>query len=222
MQQRSCFIFKPDGIGDFFLASGTIRLLAREFGEENLTIAILPIMEPVMRGQFPRAVVVPLPMRTKRVVLNLFVANTLRCFAPWLALRRRHAAVSLSLRNMRNYLQTVLFCSVHSPKRILCSNLLLANGRPVRRWTERIFATLFHLRVIPYPASVEGIPSELEAHRLLVSEALDREVGIEEIWPQLRAVGKPALESPFWVFLWSVGSPCCGSFTRGESSRRSS
>ena len=45
--RHSCFLFKPDGIGDFFLSSGVVRLLGREFGEENLTIAVLPVMESV-------------------------------------------------------------------------------------------------------------------------------------------------------------------------------
>jgi ADP-heptose:LPS heptosyltransferase len=199
MHPRNCFVFKPDGIGDLFLASGAIRLLARECGEENLSIAVLPIMESVVRGQFPKATVILLPMRAKRLVLNLFVANALRCFVPWLGLLRRQVDVSISLRNMRNYLQTFLFCSVRSPKRILCANLLLGNGRPVRRWTERAFEGLFHLRIIAYPESVPDIPKELEAHRILVGEALGREVAVEEIWPLLRPVGQPTLKGNFWV-----------------------
>ena len=199
MKPRSCFLFKPDGIGDFFLASGVVRLLGREFGEENLTIAILPIMESVVRGQFPLARVVTLPLRTRRVILNKFVANCVRCFYPWLTLLKTKVDVSISLRNMRDYLQTVLFFSVRSPRRILCQNPLLESNRPVRRWTERAFERLFRPCLIDYPKPLEKIPNELEAHRLLVTKALGREVPIEEIWPELRAVDAPPLNSPFWV-----------------------
>lgn len=199
MKPRRCFLFKPDGIGDFFLASGVVRLLAREYGEENLTLAVLPIMEPVVRGQFPKARVVNLPLRTRRVILNKFAANCLRSFFPWIALLRMKVDVSISLRNMRDYLQTILFFSVRARKRILCSNPLLESNRPVRRWTEQAFQRLFHPCMIAYPETVEGIPNELEAHRLVVSEALGRQVSIGEIWPELKAVGTPQLDTPFWV-----------------------
>ena len=197
--RHSCFLFKPDGIGDFFLSSGVVRLLGREFGEENLTIAVLPVMESVVRGQFPKAAIVKLPLRTKRIVLNLFAANCLRCFLPWLTLLRMNVTLSISLRNMRDYLQNVLFFSVRTQERFLCMNPLLANGRPVRRWTEHAFSAIFRPRVLPYPEPIQGIPSELEAHRLIVSAALHRDVAIGEIWPQLQAVGKSPIKTPFWV-----------------------
>lgn len=205
-----CFLFKPDGIGDFFLSSGVIRLLAREFGEENLTIATLPVMESVVRGQFPRAAFLPLPIRKRRVLLNVFVANCIRCFPSWLTLLRSHHEVSISLRHMRDYLMNVLFYSLRSPLRLVCENQLLGNGRPVRRWTERAFTAVFRPVVLPYPSGESGagggIPRELEANRRLVSRALGRDVAIAEIWPELRRVG----ESPV------TGAYClCAPFANG-------
>lgn len=199
MKHCRCFLFKPDGIGDFFLASGAVRLLAKEWGEENLTLAVLPIMEPVVRGQFPLASVIALPLRTRRVILNKFVANSLRCFFPWLTLLQTKADISLSFRNMRDYLQTVLYFSVRSSCRFLCRNPLLESTRPVRRWTERAFELIFRPEFIDYPETKAGIPSELEAHRLLLCKALDREVSIKEIWPKLHSLGAPPLNTPFWV-----------------------
>jgi hypothetical protein len=196
---RRCFLFKPDGIGDFFLASGFVRLMAREFGEENLTIAVLPPLESVVRGQYPKASVVLLPIRKRRIILNVFVANCLRCFSPWLTLLSTRADVSISLRHMRDYLQNVLFYSVRAKRRVVASNLLLGNGRAVRRWTEKAFTSLFGPTVIAYPESEEGIPSELAANRLIASAALEREVGIGEIWPELRPYAPPQLGSPYWV-----------------------
>jgi len=198
-----CFLFKPDGIGDFFLSSGVIRLLAREFGEENLTIATLPVMESVVRGQFPRAAFIPLPIRKRRVLLNVFVANCIRCFPAWLTLLRSPHDVSISLRHMRDYLMNVLFYSLRSPLRLVCDNQLLGNGRPVRRWTERAFMAAFRPVVLPYPAGGSGaeggVPRELEANRRLVSRALGRDVAIAEIWPELRWVGDSPVTGDYWL-----------------------
>lgn len=194
-----CFLFKPDGIGDFFLSSGVIRRLARELGEENLTIAALPVIEPVARGQFPRAVFVPLPIRKKRVILNVFAANCLRCFGVWTHLLRFRPEYSISLRHMRDYLMNVLFYSVRSPRRLVAENQLLGNGRAVRRWTERAFTGLFRPEIVPYPVIGEGVPRELEANRRLVEQALGRDVSIAEIWPELCQVGKSPVAGSYWV-----------------------
>lgn len=198
-----CFVFKPDGIGDFFLSSGVIRLLAREFGEANLTIATLPVMESVVRGQFPRATFLPLPIRKRRVLLNVFVANCIRCFPSWLTLLGSPHEVSISLRHMRDYLMNVLFYSLRSPLRLVCENQLLGNGRPVRRWTERCFTAVFRPVVLPYPSDESGagrgIPRELEANRRLVSSALGRDVAIAEIWPELRRVGESPVTGAYWL-----------------------
>lgn len=197
-----CFIFKPDGIGDFFLASGVVRLMARELGEKNLTIAVLPILESVVRGQFPQAEIVILPIKKQRVILNVFVANCLRCFPSWIKLLGTRADTAISLRHMRDYLQSFLFYSVRAGGRFMTSNLLLGNGRRVRRWTEKIMVALFSTEMVDYPKPSFGIPSELEAHRLLVSAALRRDVEIGEIWPELKAVNPSPIDSlnfPYFV-----------------------
>lgn len=183
---RRCHIFKPDGIGDFFLATGFIRLMALEFGEENLLLTVLPPLESVARAQFPAASVIVLPIRRRRIFLNLFAANCLRCLRPWLRLLGSRAEVSVSLRHMRDYLQNVLFHSVPSRRRHVASNGLLGNGRAVRRWTEATFVKVFGDRVTDYPTEGGGLPLELEAHRRLASAVLGREVSREEVMPVLR------------------------------------
>ena len=196
---RRCYLFKPDGIGDFFLATGFIRLMAREFGEESLLIAVLPVMEPVVRAQFPQAEVVVLPLRRRRVVLNLFAANCLRCFLPWLRLLTTRAEVSVSLRHMRDYLQNVLFHSVPSRRRYVASNGLLGNGKAVRRLTERAFVTIFGDRVVDYPVQGTGLPLELEAHRKLAEAVLGRDVTRDEVTPVLKAVSSPVATGSYAV-----------------------
>lgn len=189
------FIFKPDGIGDFFLASGVVRLMAREFGEENLTIAVLPLLESVVRGQFPKAEIVILPIRKQRIILNVFVANCLRCFPSWIKLLGTRVDTAISLRYMRDYLQSFLFYSVPTKRRFMTSNLLLGNGRKVRRITEKSMTAIFSTEIVDYPKARPGIPSELEAHRLLVSSALSRNVDPSEIWPELKAVNPSPIDN---------------------------
>ena len=194
-----CFLFKPDGIGDFFLSTGAIRFLARKFGEENLTITALPVMWSVARGQFPKARFVPLPIRKKRVLLNVFVANCIRCFPVWISILRDRHDLVISLRHMRDYLMNVVFYSVPGPRHLACDNQLLGNGRLVRRWTEKAFITIFHPELIAYPDYQNGIPKELEVNRRLVSRALGREVPIHEVWPELRRVGEASINGEYWV-----------------------
>ena len=194
-----CVLFKPDGIGDFFLSSGVVRCLAREFGEENLIIALLPVMEPVVRGQFPKALFVPLPILKKRVFLNLFAANCIRCFGAWIQLLRIRPEFSVSLRHMRDYLMNVLFYSVRAPRCLVVENQLLGNGRRVRRWTEKALTGIFRPEIVPYPKAGEGIPRELEANRRLVERILGRDVSIGEVWPELRRTGDSPVSGSYWV-----------------------
>jgi len=46
------FILKPDAIGDFILASGCIRLIAREAGEENVVLAVRADVAPLAKRFF--------------------------------------------------------------------------------------------------------------------------------------------------------------------------
>ena len=44
------FILKPDGIGDFILVTGALRLLASELGEENLLICVRSVIVPLAKA----------------------------------------------------------------------------------------------------------------------------------------------------------------------------
>ena len=173
--------------------------MAREYGEENLVLAVLPVMAPVVRGQFPKATLITLPIRKKRILLNVFVANILRCFSSWRRLSATKVDAAVSLRHMRDYLMNVLFFSVRAGKRVVIENQLLGNGRPVRRWTERGFLCLFRPLTLPYPGPSDGVPRELEAHRALLAEVLGRKVAVSEVWPELHAVGALPVSGSYWV-----------------------
>ncbi|HEY5792798.1 MAG TPA: glycosyltransferase family 9 protein [Chthoniobacterales bacterium] len=191
-------VFKPDGIGDFVLASGGYRLLADLAGEENLTLVVMPPVKSIARSQFPKATVIALPMEKKRKVVNVFVMNFLRCLGPWREIRRHPMEAAISFRTMRAYLHTFLFYSTRTKHFFGCENLLIRNRRWSRRFVEWVTRTFLAPRIAPYPEAAEGVPSELEAHRRVLSLALNREVALAEILPRLRTE-TATVDGNYWL-----------------------
>jgi ADP-heptose:LPS heptosyltransferase len=183
------------------LATGAIRLLAREFGEENLTLCVKTILVPLARDQFPRAEVLELPTAAERKVVNLFVRNFVACLPLWARLRARRFDAAVCFRSMRNYLETFLFYSAAARRFVACENILLRSGRKVRTAVEGAVRRLIRPDLVPYPGSAE-LPLEIEANRVVVERLLGRPVAPSEVLPSLRHDGPPppGLPSgPYWL-----------------------
>ena len=179
------FILKPDAIGDFILATGCIRLRARELSEKNLVIAVRADVAPLAKAQFPEAEVIPLRLREKRRLLNLATVNVINCLPVWLRLMTLRADAAVCLRSMRAYLHTITFYLPRAKRRIACENLLLANPCMRRPAVENFVRSAFKPTLIPYPA-LGRLPTDLEANRLVAEEILQRMVSDEEILPALK------------------------------------
>lgn len=191
------FVFKPDGIGDFVIASGAVRTLAAEYGEENLVICVKSLLVPLARSQFPKAEVIDLPVAAKRKVVNLFAWN-LACSLPvWWRLRRTRVDAAVCLRSMRNYLETFLFYSAKAGRFLACENLLLNPQKKVRTAVENATEKLFQAELVPYPAPAEEAPQEIEAHRRLISRVVGRELPLAAALPDLRAT--EAGTGDYWI-----------------------
>lgn len=190
------FILKPDGIGDFILATGAIRRLAREYGEENLVLCVHSIVAGLASAQFPRARVLALPLLGERRVLNLFLANLLRCLPVWGWLLRRKFHAAISLRHMRDYLMTFLFFSCRADRLAACENLLLRNQRKTRAIVEHTITRLRGVKTLPYPDENTPSPWELEAHRRVLQSILGTEVSLEDLLPSLNAQPK---KGNYWL-----------------------
>jgi len=184
------FILKPDGIGDFVLATGGLRLLAAEFGEQNLVICVQSVLVPFARSQFPQANVIELPTAAERKTVNLFVRNFFYCLPLWFKLRTTPVDAAVCFRSMRNYLETFLFYSARTKRFFACENILLRPEKKVRGYVEAGVRRLFQPELVPYPSKVGEIPLEIEAHRSLVARILDRPVEASEVLPVLH----PTLE----------------------------
>ena len=181
------FILKPDGIGDFVLASGALRLLARECGEENLVLVVKSLLVPLARSQFPRATVIDLPVAAERKVINLFAWNFMVCLPVWWRLRTTRVDAAVCLRSMRNYLETFLFLSSQAGRRVASENILLRGRRKVRTVVETTAIRFFRTELVDYPQTAGEIPLEVEAHRRVMTRLLRREVTGAEVLPVLQA-----------------------------------
>jgi ADP-heptose:LPS heptosyltransferase len=178
------FILKPDAIGDFILATGCIRLMARELSEKNLFIAVRSDVAPLAKAQFPQAEVIPLPLREKRRLVNLATVNVINCLPAWLRLLTLRLDAAICLRSMRAYLHTITFYLPRAKRYIACENLLLSNPRLRRPAVENFVRSAFKPTLIPYPAS-NKLPTDVEANRLVAEEVLQRKVSDQEILPTL-------------------------------------
>lgn len=191
------FIFKPDGIGDFVLVTGALRLLAAELGEQNLTICVRSIIVPLARAQFPTTTVMELPTAAERKTVNLFARNLFYCLPLWFRLRTTPVDAAVCFRSMRNYLETFLFYSAKAKQFFACDNILLRPEKKVRWSVETATRKLFHPELVPYPEQTDEYPLEIEAHRRVVARVLHRPVEMMEVLPVLR----PTLErnDAYWI-----------------------
>jgi ADP-heptose:LPS heptosyltransferase len=191
------FILKPDGIGDFVLATGGLRLLAAEYEETNLLICVRSVLVDFARSQFPQANIIELPTAAKRKTVNLFARNLVYCLPLWFKLRKTPVDGAVCFRSMRNYLETFLFYSARTKRFFACENILLRPEKKVRGFVETAVRKLFHPQLIAYPKNADEIPLEMEAHRRLVSHILEREIEPGEILPALRPTADTL--DDYWV-----------------------
>jgi len=191
------FILKPDAIGDFILASGCVRLIAHEIGEDNLVLAVRSDVAPLAKSQFPKALVLPLTLREKRRILNVTTVNILHSLPSWLRMLGLRVDASLCLRSMRAYLHTIWFYTPCAKRRIACENLLLARPRVRRPAVENFVTRFFKPTLLPYPAQGK-LPTDIEANRSVAEEFLGRQVSDAEILPSL-ILADPIPRSDRWL-----------------------
>ncbi len=193
------FVLKPDGIGDFVLATGAMKAFAREYGEEQLVICVRTLLVPLARSQFPQATVITLPTESHRKVINLFLWNFLVCIPLWFKIRFMRIDASVCLRGLRNYLETILFYSVPARRFVApTNNLCIGPKKKVRATVENVVRRIFRAELQTYPDTAVDAPLEIEANRRVVSRVMGRDVSVKEVLPFLHAA--PAKhDGPFWM-----------------------
>jgi len=181
-------ILKPDNIGDFVLAAGGIRVLAEAAGEDNLVLAVKSDVASLARREFPQARVVRLPIRARQKGTNTTAVNLFACLPALVRLGCTRADAVVCLRDKRTFLHTLLFLAPRAARRVACENSLPRARKRRWSWWERAVRKVFRPTLLPYPAPGLGVPSDLGAHRAVVSAVLGREVTAAEVMPRLRGV----------------------------------
>lgn len=190
---RVC-LFKPDRIGDFVLALGTMRRLTEEHGEVNCEIVVLEPVAELARAEFPRARVVALP----DVAVSRHLLQASACWLKW---RRPLSTVTAD---------TVICLRHHRDLAEECALLWLNARHVLGLQNSRHEISEFDQAALPSsltsaaPRAAATEPPlclELAGHRALLRLALGREVRSEEVLPQLVSVtpepGRALLLAPF-------------------------
>lgn len=186
----SVIVIKPDEIGDFVMAIGAIRLLAEHYGEQDTTLVVKSEVAPLAQREFSKAGVIPVANSSKRKEGNAF-AGFVRFVPSLRRLRQLHYEAAVCLRPRRNSMQTLLFTAARAGRHIAAENVFVREGGLRRKVIENLLCAAIGPELVPYPSERKGLSLELEAHRSVVSRALGREVGAEEILPRI--------ESARWV-----------------------
>jgi ADP-heptose:LPS heptosyltransferase len=183
-------IFKPDRIGDFVLATGAIRLLLGHFGPKNCLLVISPLVRALAEMEFPDTPKLMVPAFRFSLHPNLIRA----------AIQPRNQLGALQferiacLRHQRSRFQNLVLHWMVSEKR---HGLINQSGFYLGKDHEFIFSS-----ATAYPEKArEGQCLELEAHRLVAEQTLQREVFEGDITPAFAKIqakpGNYMLVCPF-------------------------
>lgn len=160
-------------------------------------IAVRADVAPLAASEFPKAEIIPLPLRLKRRVLNLALVNILNCLPAWGRMAMLRVDAAICLRSMRAYLHTFFFCTPRAKRRIACENLLLSNPRVRRPVVEKWMQRLFQPTLLKYPEPGCGLPLDIEANRIVLEELLGESVSPQEVLPTLRTPRENVAD--FWL-----------------------
>ncbi|MGH7177817.1 MAG: glycosyltransferase family 9 protein [Tepidisphaeraceae bacterium] len=183
-------IYKRDGIGDFILAISAIRLLVREVGAQNTVLVTWPQAADFAAAEFPDV---------ERVVLEM--TDPTRMVQRARVLRNQRARLAqyafdrlISLRHLRGDDDELALGWIRTQE----SLGVVCEGAFERSPDTRIHCFRFSRPIVrsvaPVPDTSDGVCEDFRNHQALVSSALGRSVGVEEILPVVTSLS-PASEN---------------------------
>ena len=209
-RRRAC-LYKVDRIGDFVLATGALRLLIEHFGAPECRLVVSPQAAPFAAAEFPEVERWTAPAGTSGVWREMRPLR--RELAPRWA--EEEFATLVCLRHGRALHRDLTLSWIHAENwRGLGERPTAANFAPDNRPEP----------AAGYPAAAEA-PwcRELLAHRLVLAAVLGRNLGWEELRPQLRHLrpepGREIVLCPFggerirdypraaWLEAWRTAVP---------------
>ncbi len=170
-------IFKPDRLGDFILASGTIRHARETFGPEKCAIIVADFVVDLARQLFGDSLIIGVPFAhndlLRGVVPALWKARPL--------LSGLHFNKVACLRHQRTIYEELLLGRMPGDESFGIQNSLDCMLPSDHGVYEHRFT-----RSAPYPPHAPpGLSREIEANRMVLSMALGREVPSESVLPSL-------------------------------------
>lgn len=170
-------IFKPDRLGDYVLASGAVRLILEEFGEENCLLVTSPIAFDMAQSQCASVQMQAIPP----FGIRLHTQDLLTLFAH----RRQLGSFSFDH----------VVCLRHQRLRVQNLALYWINTRTSHGLTNPPGYSLgdgFEFRFTNEAGYPDRAPKpmcrEIEAHRIVVQSLLRREVAMEDVIPRLKGI----------------------------------
>lgn len=195
-RQVRAVIFKVDRIGDLVLALGAIRLVLREWGEENCLLVVSAFAEELVAREFPR---------TPRLILPASVGHRRLWSEAWKArraLRGISCDVALSLRHQRWDFDELSLSWVRAKAVHVLEDV--AGRGMVAEWRTYSLARATRTIFQEEPPVAEPRPCrELRMHRQLLAVVLGRAVGQDEVLPVMGPEGPAATGA---VILSPLGS----------------
>jgi ADP-heptose:LPS heptosyltransferase len=188
----SLTIFKPDGIGDFVLATGAIRWLENWAREElglSTRVIVADFTERLARRELPGCEIIAIPYHEDRFAGRPFsvIRQTRK------ALSVLEAPILVSLRHQPSLLQDLALGQIPARKSFATRACPFFHPHGNRRFRADT--------LVSYPESVSDVPLELAAHAALLSVVTGQAVTPGQIKPRLdqfRAFdGRSLLVFPF-------------------------
>ena len=198
-QQRIALV-KLDGIGDFVLATGLLRLIERELPQAKVTLFCRRPVGELARQQFPGwsvEEVFDLRNKARQILLDRATQRQIQSLKPFDLL--------LDLRTYRDFIERTIASWIPARQKIAPANPYL----PASRWRRRPLETgIYDLLIPPMPVAEEaGIPRELQNHQALAKFLFAGLTGGQAPSPRLTVSDgekiklarrfSPALDAPF-------------------------
>lgn len=156
LRRKKACVHALGRIGDFVLSVSAFRLFAREFGPDQLTLVAPAALQPLAARELPGVEFLALPGEAPGLVRDVVPL--------WRRARPR-------------------FAGTHFERRITLNHFRSFYQEIARSWTDA--DADFCLTPETFPTALQdGQCRELQAHRLVASAALGREVGWDEIVPR--------------------------------------
>lgn len=186
-------IFKHDRLGDLVLAVGAIRTVVEAYGVKECVLIVSPVAGELARLLFPELAIVVLP-RMRRLWKLYHWAPYVWLWWFMKGFRDLTCDYLISLRHHSDPFYDQVY-------RKLSALRSFGVKQGVRRFSPGVGpVTYMYTDVTEYPVEGDPIPHDLEAHRRVLSLALNRQVLADEVVPRLdrrSETGNFLLLSPF-------------------------